>query len=196
MSASNTSAFNLRSLLEKEKLNGANFMDWYRNLRIILRQEKTEYVLTESYLDDLPAGSTAADHRAQEKHCDDALNVSGLIIVIMSPDLQKQDEHVDAYTIIQGQHGMFENQVRVVRYNISKALFTCKLAEGSPISPHVIKVMGYIETLTKLGCEIKDDPATSVILQSLPASYESFIMNGMEKMAWSRPWLSCMGCLK
>jgi hypothetical protein len=40
MSASNTSAFNLRSLLEKEKLNGANFMDWYYNLRIILRQEK------------------------------------------------------------------------------------------------------------------------------------------------------------
>jgi hypothetical protein len=28
-------------LLEKEKLIGANFMDWYRNLRIVLRQEKT-----------------------------------------------------------------------------------------------------------------------------------------------------------
>jgi hypothetical protein len=38
-------------------------------------------------------------------------------------------------------------------------------------------MMGYIETLTKLGCEIKDDLATNVILQSLPTSYESFIMN-------------------
>jgi hypothetical protein len=38
MSASNASAFNLRSLLEKENLNVANFIDWYRNLRIILRQ--------------------------------------------------------------------------------------------------------------------------------------------------------------
>jgi hypothetical protein len=28
-------------LFEKEKLNGANFIDWYYNLRIILRQEKT-----------------------------------------------------------------------------------------------------------------------------------------------------------
>jgi hypothetical protein len=53
MSASNTSAFNLRSLHEKEKLNGANFMDWYPNLRIILRQEKIEYVLTEPYPDNL-----------------------------------------------------------------------------------------------------------------------------------------------
>jgi hypothetical protein len=74
-------------LLEKEKLNGANFMDWYRNLRIILRQEKTEYVLIEQYPDDLPAGSSAANHRAHEKRCDDALNVSCLMLATMSPDL-------------------------------------------------------------------------------------------------------------
>jgi hypothetical protein len=185
MSASNTSTFNLRSLLEKEKLNGANFMDWYHNVRIVLRQEKTEYVLTESYPDDLPTGSSDAYHRAHEKRCDDALNVSYLMLATMSPDLQKQYEHVDAYTIIQWLRRMFENQARAKRYNISKALFACKLAEGSPISPHVIKMMGYIETLTKLGCDIKDDLVTDVILQSLLMSYESFIMdfhmNGMEK---------------
>jgi hypothetical protein len=41
----------------------------------------------------------------------------------------------------------------------------------------VIKMMGYIEILDKLGCELKDDLATEVILQSLPTSYEPFIMN-------------------
>jgi hypothetical protein len=66
MSSSNTSAFNLRSLLEKEKLNGANFMDWYHNLRIALTQEKTEYVLIEPY-SDLPAGSSATYLRTYEK---------------------------------------------------------------------------------------------------------------------------------
>jgi hypothetical protein len=90
MSASNASAFNLQSFLEKEKLNGANFMDWYRNLRIVLRQEKIEYALTESYPDDLPTGSTVADHRAHEKRCDDALNVNCLILATMSPNLRKQ----------------------------------------------------------------------------------------------------------
>jgi hypothetical protein len=59
---------------------------------------------------------------------------------------------------------MFENQAMAERYNISKALFACKLAEGSSISPHVIKMMGYIETLDKLGCEFKDDLATDGIL--------------------------------
>jgi hypothetical protein len=47
-------------------------------------------------------------------------------------------------------------------------------------------MMGYLETLDKLGCELKDDLATSVILQTLPVSYEPFIMNfhmnGMEKL--------------
>jgi hypothetical protein len=38
----------------------------------------------------------------------------------MSLDLQKQYEHVDAYTMIQGQRGIFENQERAERYNISK----------------------------------------------------------------------------
>jgi hypothetical protein len=170
MSSSSTFAFNLQFLLEKEKLNGAIFLDWYLNLRIILRQEKTEYVLIEPYPVDLPAGSTAADHRAHEKCCDDALNVSRLMLATMSPDLQKQYEHVDAYTIIQGLCGMFENQARVERYNISKGLFACKLVEGCPVSPHVIKMMGYIETLPKLGCEIKDDLTTDVILQLLSAS--------------------------
>jgi hypothetical protein len=87
--------------------------------------------------------------------------------------------------MIQIPREMFENQARSERYNISKALFACKLAEGSLVSPHVIKMMGYIKTLAKLGCELKDDLATDLILQSLLASYESFIMNihmnGMEK---------------
>jgi hypothetical protein len=39
---------------------------------------------------------------------------------------------------------MFENQVRAERYTISKALLACKLEEGNPVSPHVIKMMSYI----------------------------------------------------
>jgi hypothetical protein len=146
-------------------------------LRIVLRQEKIEYVLTEPYPDDLPTGSTAANRRSHEKRYDDALNVSCLMLATMSPDQQKQHEHVDTYTMIQRLCGMFENQVTAEKYNISKALFACKLVEGSPVSPHVIKMMGYVEILTKLSCEIKDDLPTDVILQSLPMSYESFIMN-------------------
>jgi hypothetical protein len=47
-------------------------------------------------------------------------------------------------------------------------------------------MMGYIETLDKLGCGLKDDLATNGILKSLLTSYQPFIMNfhmnGMEKI--------------
>jgi hypothetical protein len=53
------------------------------------------------------------------------------------------------------------------------------------VSPHVIKMIGYIETLDRLGSELHPDLATDVILQSLPTSYEPFIlnfqMNGLDK---------------
>jgi hypothetical protein len=49
---SSNSSFNLRSILEKEKLNGTNFVDWNQNLRIVLRQEKKEYVLDMPYPDE------------------------------------------------------------------------------------------------------------------------------------------------
>ena len=70
-------------------MNGTNFIDWYRNLRIVLRQEKREYVLEQSYPNDLPDNATTADRRAYEKHCNDSLDVSCLMLATMSPDLQK-----------------------------------------------------------------------------------------------------------
>jgi uncharacterized protein YbdZ (MbtH family) len=77
----------LRFILEKVKLNGTNFIDWYRNLRIVLRQEKKQYVLEQPYPDELPSGATIAARRAYQKHCNDSLDVSCLMLATMSPDL-------------------------------------------------------------------------------------------------------------
>ena len=181
----NTSNFTLRTILEKEKLNGTNFIDWYRNLRIVLKQEKKEYVLENSYPVAPPEDAVLAELRDYEKHCSDAVDVSCLMLATMSSDLQKQYESADPFDMIKGLCGMFENQARVERYNTSKALFACKLAQGNPVSPHVIKMIGYIESLEKLGFPLSQELATDVILQSLPQSYEPFIlnfnMNSMEK---------------
>ena len=61
----------------------------------------------------------------------------------------------------------------------------CKLKEGDPLSPHVIKMMGYMQALGRLGHPLTPESATDTILGSLPPSYNSFItnfhMHGMEK---------------
>ena len=103
------------------------------------------------YLDDLPDTATAAQKREYEKHTNDALDVSCLMLATMSSEHQNQYENADAHNMIEGLCGMFENQPRFERYNISKSLFACKLDEGGPVSSHVIKMIGYIENLEKLG---------------------------------------------
>ena len=49
---SSNSNFNLLSILGKENLNGTNFVDWNRNLRIVLRHKKKECVLDTPYPDE------------------------------------------------------------------------------------------------------------------------------------------------
>ena len=50
--AANNNTFNLRSILDKEKMNGNNFLDWQRNLQIVLMHEEKEYVLEEELLEE------------------------------------------------------------------------------------------------------------------------------------------------
>nr|AAS01945.1 putative polyprotein [Oryza sativa Japonica Group] len=142
MAAPAASNFNLRSIIEKEKLTGTNFMDW--------------------------------EH---EKRCNDYLDISCLMLATMSPKLQRQYEALDAHTIITGLRNMSEDQARAERSNTSKSLFACRLAEGNPVSPHVIKMIGYTESLDKLGFPLNRELVTDLILQSLPPSFEPFIMN-------------------
>ncbi|KAK9018686.1 hypothetical protein V6N11_033733 [Hibiscus sabdariffa] len=49
--------------------------------------------------------------------------------------------------------------------------------EGSSVGAHVIKMMGYIQTLEKLGFPLKDELATDVVLQLLPDSFNQFVLN-------------------
>ncbi|KAK8600888.1 hypothetical protein V6N12_050733 [Hibiscus sabdariffa] len=167
----------LRSLLEKEKLNGINFLDWFRNLRIVLKQERKEYVIEELVPDEPAANAPRADKEKFKKHMNEMLDVSCLMLATMSPELQKQHENMNAYDMIQNLKEIYEGQARKERYDTSKALFQCKMSEGSPVGAHVIKMMGYIQMLEKLRFALKDELATDVILQSLPDSFKPFVMN-------------------
>ncbi|KAK8672321.1 hypothetical protein V6N13_110694 [Hibiscus sabdariffa] len=172
--ANNT--ISLRSLLEKEKLNGINFLDWFHNLRIVLKQERKEYVIEEAVPND-PGANAPSDKDKFKKHMDNMLDVGCLMLATMTPELQKQHEDMVAYEMIQNLKEIYEGQARQERYETSKALFQCKMSEGSPVRAHVIKMMGYIQTLEKLGLALNDELAIDVVLQSLPNSFSQLILN-------------------
>jgi hypothetical protein len=48
---------------------------------------------------------------------------------------------------------MFTTQARTERFNVFKDFVECKLAEGTPVGPHVIKIVGYVQRLDKLGVD-------------------------------------------
>uniref|UniRef100_A0A8R7PR78 Retrovirus-related Pol polyprotein from transposon TNT 1-94 n=1 Tax=Triticum urartu TaxID=4572 RepID=A0A8R7PR78_TRIUA len=59
------------------------------------------------------------------------------------------------------------------------------MEENSSVSEHILKMSGYCNHLIQLGVNLPDDSVIDRILQSLPPSYKSFVMNynmqGMDK---------------
>ena len=119
----------LRSLLEKEKLNGTNFLDWFRNLRIVLKQERKEYVIEEPVPIEPAANAPRADKDKYKKHMDDMIDVGCLMLATMSPELQKQHEDFLAYEMLQNLREIYEGQARQERYETSETLFQCMMTK-------------------------------------------------------------------
>ena len=59
------------------------------------------------------------------------------------------------------------------------------MEENSSVSEHILRMSGYHNHLTQVVVNLPDDSAINRVLQSLPPSYKSFVMNynmqGMDK---------------
>ena len=51
------------------------------------------------------------------------------------------------------------------------------MVADSSVSPHVLKMKGYLDHLKKLGLPISQELVTDIILQTLPDAYDGFVMN-------------------
>ncbi|KAD6796610.1 hypothetical protein E3N88_07506 [Mikania micrantha] len=148
MSHENNSSFALKSILEKDKLNNTNFLEWHRNLKIVLKFAKKHYVL-EGPVPNEPEATS----------------------------------------------GMFHKQARQECYDTMKQLIGCKMQEGSSVSAHVLTMKGYIDQLSKLGNPLSNEMAADFILNSLPKSYDQFVMN-FNMNAWEKTVPELYGMLK
>ena len=90
----------LQSILDKEKLNGTNFLDWHRNLRIVLKHETKLYMIDQPIPNEPAASAPRAEKNAYSKHKEDSLDVTCIMLATMDPELQKQMEDMEAYDMI------------------------------------------------------------------------------------------------
>ncbi|KAJ9560732.1 hypothetical protein OSB04_005892 [Centaurea solstitialis] len=173
----NTNNLSLRSILEKDKLTGPNFLDWERNLQIVLRHERKWYVLEEPLGEAPPANASTAIRNAYQKRSDDLLDVGCLMLATMSPELQTGLMNTNAYDMIRQLRDMFQTQARTERYDATRALNACKMAKGTSVSAHVMKMKRLLDHLERLGHPVPLQLATDTILNSLSDDYKQFVMN-------------------
>ena len=178
---------NFNAFLEKDKLkdDGSNFSDWFMNLKIILTAAKKLYVL-DAPLGDAPAANAAEDVRnVYAARSEDHEIVKCGLLYGLGPKLQKRFEHHGVHQMINDLKAMFQTQAKVERYEASSKFFSCMMEENSSVSEHVLKMSGYGDRLAQLGVVIPNELGIDRVLQSLPPSYKSFVMNynmqGMEK---------------
>ena len=104
----------------------------------------------------------------------------------MESKLQKKMVDMEAFTMIARLKEMFQEQARIERFATINELLSCKMVAGSSVSPHVLKMRGYLDHLEKIGLSISQELATDIILQTLPDAYDGIVMNynmhNMEKM--------------
>ena len=91
--------------------------------------------------------------------------------------LQERFEHHKAYEMFEELKLVFQAHARVERYEVSDKFFSCKMEENSSVSEHILRMSGLHNRLTQLGVNLPDDTVIDRILQSLPPSYKSFVMN-------------------
>src|SRR5688572_12903580 len=138
MAPSSTTPFALRSVLEKDKLNGTNYSDWIRNLRIVLRTEKKEDVLDNPLPEEPADDAPAAVKNAYKKACDANLEVSCLILACMEPELQMQFEtNHEVHNMIMAIRDMFQSQAWTDRFKWLKAFVESNLPESAAVAPNV-----------------------------------------------------------
>lgn len=162
---SEKSQFTLRSLLEKEKLksDGSNFIDWYRNVRIVLRQEQKDKVLTTAPPKEPASDATQEAKDAYTKATELEVQVQCLLVSSMDSELQKRFEYDLPYDTMEQLKKMFQEQARVERFNVTKSLISCKLSE----EPH--SDLAWVWNLPYMKLGLFHSPISHLIFKHNPA---------------------------
>ena len=93
---------------------------------------------------------------------------------------------VTAYDMMLNLKEMFGEQNRAGRQVAMKALLNTKMAEGTPVRDHVLKMIGHLNKLEILQAEIDGESQVDIVLMSLPESFKSFHLNySMNKGSYS-----------
>ena len=175
----------ITKILNENRLEGPNFNEWLRNLKIVLTFDKIVYVLQDAPPHiPLAANATNAQRVAYQKHKDDDTQAKCVMLASMNPQLQKQHENMEsASAILLHLTELFGERNRNVRFSVVNDIVRTKQVRGAPVHQHGLKMIGLIEQIQDLGFALDAELAQDLLLSSLDDSFSQFIMNyNMQQM--------------
>ena len=146
-------SFNPLSVILKEnKFTGPNYIDWKRNLNLVLTIEEYKFVLTNVCPPPLDSDSSKEKVKAYQQWRKVDEMARCYILASMSNVLQHQHEHMAiSYDMMMNLKKMFGGQNRAGRQVAMKALLNTKMVEGTPVRDHILKMIAHLNELEILG---------------------------------------------
>ena len=114
------SSLSLCSILDINKLTGTNYVDWLRNLKIVLSQEKLSYILVTPDIEPVREDAIEEEKATYRMWQNDSLTVKCIILASMTNELQRQHESMEAHSILLNLKDLYREHSRTARYEISK----------------------------------------------------------------------------
>ena len=127
----------LSIILDNNRLTGPNFIDWHRNLKVVLASEKILYVIEQSLPLTLPENASPEEYEVLSKWKDDDMQARCIMWASMSTEMYRQHEKYNSAREILLHLQEFGEHSRTARYEISKRLFLAKMREGEEVGAHV-----------------------------------------------------------
>ncbi|VFQ70865.1 unnamed protein product [Cuscuta campestris] len=126
MASNNTysHSINLRYILESQKLSRENFLDWEKNLRIVLDRDRKLYILETDPPKTPKANARASELTSFKKYEDDVRDVKCIIMASMTAELQRLHADMEVHPMIQRLRDLYQGQpqnsdIYVIKVNMS-----------------------------------------------------------------------------
>ena len=109
------------------------------------------------------------------------------ILASISNVLQHQMQDVElALDIILSLKEIFVEQGHYARQETLRQIYNIKMAEGTSVREHCLRMISHLNTLEVLGADIDRESQADMILQSLLESFKEFRLNyNMNKMIYT-----------
>ena len=155
------------STVRVQKLNGENYSTWSFKLKLLLIKEGTWTIVTTA-----PKADDLA--KADWMKGDEAAQVTiGLLVEDNQLGLIKK--HSTSYAQWKALKEYHQKATLSNKIHLYKRLFRTVLDENGDMEMHIAKLSDYVDRLSGLGQTLEDEIFASILLSSLPESYNTLV---------------------